>query len=173
MGFDVDSAPTFYNRKGWIIRVFHIDFLNSKNAAYFNSNTASFTLNIGVFFNFQDTISKPKEYESHIRGQILRDFRQKNPMNLKEFGWFHPERWRRDIWWVDKDGQNLKHILVSSCRLTENKALKWLDKYSDLDHAIWLLKSKKENLKGGPFSFGSIGSSCRLELIKKLEIMKG
>ncbi|TWI71100.1 uncharacterized protein DUF4304 [Desulfobotulus alkaliphilus] len=173
MGFEVDKAPTFYYRKDRVVGIFHIDFLNSQNAAYFNSNTASFSLNIGVFFNLQNIIIKPKEYESNIRGQILRDFRQKHPMKLKGFSWCHPERWRRDIWWVDKDGQNLEHILANACRLTKEKALKWFEKYSDPDHVIWLLKHGKENGKGGPFGFGSIGSPSRTDLIKKLETIKG
>ncbi|MDY0360760.1 MAG: DUF4304 domain-containing protein [Desulforegulaceae bacterium] len=172
IGFDIDNATTFYNTKKNIIRLFHIDFLNSKNAAYFNTSTASFSLNIGIFFNFLENVTNPKEYEAHFRGQILRNFYQKHPMDLKKFSWLHPERWRRDIWWVDKDGKNLKNILLSSRRLTKDKVLNWLDKYSDIDKAIWFLKNKKENFKGGPFGFGNIKSPCRLKLIKNLEIMK-
>ena len=173
LGFDISKSPSFYNCRKDIVRIVHIDFLNKNNAAYFNSNTASFTLNLGIFFDLSDHQNLyPKEYEAQIRGKAERDFHQKHPMNLKGFPLFHPERRRRDIWWVEKDGANLDFILVNASRIITQKAIGWLDKYSDINYIIDFLKNKKE-IDSGPFGFGVIGSPCRQNLINRLENKNG
>ncbi|MGA1871050.1 MAG: DUF4304 domain-containing protein [bacterium] len=171
-GFDIDNTPTFYNLKDDIIRIIHISFLRRRDASYFNSNTASFNLNLGVNYNFKNIKDfHPKEYESHIRGCLLKDFSQKNPMNLKGFPLFHPERKRRDIWWVENNASNLEHLLANVSRIIDKNAIKWLDNFSDIAFTIRFLKKKKEidSWKGGPFGFGSIVSPYRLHLIKQLQ----
>lgn len=176
IGFNIEASPTFYNAKNDIIRILHIDFLNRRHAEYFNSNTASFTINLGVFFNFEGKISfYPKEYEAHIRGHIIKDFRQTNPMDLKGFSLFHPEKRRRDIWWVESDGSNLDYLLTNAGRLLKAKAVRWLDKYSDIDYVIYFLETKHgtEVWQEGPWGLGSIGSPGRQNLIEKLKTKKG
>lgn len=175
IGFDIETSPTFYNTKNNIIRIIHIDFLKNNHAAYFNSNTASFSINLGVFFNFEGKINyHPKEYEADIRGHVLRDFRQKKPMNLKGFSFFHPERRRRDIWWVQADGANLDDLLTNARRAVKANALKWLDKYSNIDFAINFLTKKQETevWQEGPWGVGSIGSPMRQDLIHELKQKK-
>lgn len=172
IGFDVSKNPTFYNQLKDIVRIIHIDFLNVKNATYFNSNTTSFTINLGIYFIFENQNNiYPKEYEAQIRGTLIKDFYQKNPMGLKCFSLFHPERRRRDIWWVEKDGSNLEALLAHASRIIKNKAMIWLDSFSDIEYAIKYLKTKKEveSWKGGPFGFGVIGSPCRQNLINSIE----
>ena len=72
-GFSVEKSPTFYNLKNNIIRIIDINFLDKKNAAYFNSNTASFNLDLGINFNNKSDYYQ-KEYESHIRGCLIKIF---------------------------------------------------------------------------------------------------
>ena len=176
IGFTIEASPTFYNTQNDIIRILHVDFLNKKNSSYFNSNTASFSLNLGVFFNFEEDISNiPKEYDAQIRGHLIKDFRQKSPMNLKGFSLFHPERRRRDIWWVEPNGINIDYLINNATRIIEKKAIKWLDKYSDIDFVIEFLKTKKgtEVWQEGPWIISPIGSQYRIDLIDKLKLKKG
>lgn len=176
LGFDVDKSPTFYNSQIDVLRILHIGFLDVKNAAYFNSNTASFILNLGIFFNSGESSKPyPKEYEAHVRGTLLRDFYQKNPMELKGFSFFNPERRRRDIWWVEKDGSNLDDLLAHASHVIKRNAFKWLDQYSNIEYVIKYLESKREksSWQGGPFGFGAIGSPCRQNLIRMLENRNG
>jgi hypothetical protein len=174
IGFDVANNPTFYNHLNInkTVRIIHIDFLNAKSAAFFNSNTASFILNLGIYFNTENQNNLyPKEYEAQIRGTLIKDFRQKNPKDLNGLPLFHPERRRRDIWWVEKDEMKLDGLLANASRIITNNAMKWLDKYSNIEYIISYLKKKNviDQWKGGPFGFGSIGSPFRQNLIKQLE----
>ncbi len=169
LGFNISKSPTFYHYQNDIVRIVHIDFLSKNNASYFNSNTASFILNLGIYFNLSDQKNLyPKEYEAQIRGILERDFHQKNLMNLKGFSLFHPERRRHDIWWVEKDGSNLEFLLSNASRVIRKGAIKWLNKYSEIKQVINYLKKKRE-INKCPFGFGAIGSPCRLNLIKQLE----
>ncbi|MGD8912339.1 MAG: hypothetical protein PVJ68_06300 [Candidatus Thiodiazotropha sp.] len=171
-GFFVDKSPTFYNIKDNLIRIVHIDFLSRKNATYFQSNTASFTLNLGVNYNIENKANfYPNEHDSHIKGCIIRTFRQKSPMDLKGFPLLHPERRRRDIWWVYRDASNLNNLLSNAVRVLDRKAIQWLERYSDIDFVIRVLQSKKEidPWKGGPFGMGKIGCPYRNDLIKELK----
>ena len=171
LGFNVSKSPTFYYCKESLLKIASIDFLSKTNAHYFNSNSASFTLGIGIYFNFENQNIFPKEYECQVHGVLLRDFRQKNPMDLSGFPLFHPERKRRDIWWVEKDGKSLDKLLINASRIINKNAIKWLDKFSDPDYLVRYLKIGKEidSWKGGPFGFGAIGSPFRQDAINKLE----
>lgn len=171
-GFLAVKKQTFYNQKNNIIRIVHIDFLDKKNASYFNSNTASFSLMLGVHFNFENhTDFHPKEYESHIRGCLLRNFSQKHPMDLKGFAFFHPERKRRDIWWIKNDASDLESLLDKANSAIDKNAVRWLEKFSDVNYVIKFLQKKKEidSHRGGPFGFGPPGSPLRSNLIKQLQ----
>lgn len=172
LGFDTLRCPTFYNFREDIVRIIHIDFLSNEAAAYFRSTTASFQINLAVFLNLAEIKNQyPKEYEAEIRGHLIRDFRQKHPMGLKGYSLFHPDRRRKDIWWIEKDGENLNQILDNASRLIYENAMDWLNKYSDIDFLADFLKKKKENepWKGGPFGFGAIGSASRKKIVLGLE----
>lgn len=155
-----------------VIEIFSIKFLDKHNAAYFNTNTASFSLNLGIYFNFEErTDFYPQEYHAHIRGCLTRNFYQKHPMDLKGFSLLHPERCRKDLWWVNRDGSNLKSVTVNAVKRINTKVDSWFIRYSTIEYVLKFLKTnyEQEPHKGGPFGFGSINSPARLNLIQQLE----
>ncbi|KQC12296.1 MAG: hypothetical protein APR63_02840 [Desulfuromonas sp. SDB] len=170
--FKSTHPQTFHRFTPDVIEIFSIKFLDKHNAAYFNTNTASFSLNLGIYFNFEEKSEfHPQEYHAHIRGCLTRNFYQKHPMDLNGFSLFHPERFRRDLWWVDGDGSNLKSVTVNAVKRINTKADPWFNRHSKVDYVLKYLKTKPEQEphKGGPFGFGSINSPARLNLIQQLE----
>ena len=92
IGFDTDYPPTFYCSLSDVIQIVHLGFLTKDQARYFNSNTASFTINLGLFYPFIESNNLnrlPKEYECHVRGIISKNFFQKSPMSTKGYSFFH------------------------------------------------------------------------------------
>ncbi len=170
-GFDVAHPPTFYYSSNDVIQIVHLGFLTRDQARYFNSNTDSFTIYLGLFYIFitsNPPSSLPKEYECQVRGYVNRNFFQKHPMPMKGYSFFHPERWRRDIWWVEKNGSNLDKVIYNANKLLETKAMKWLNKYSDLQTIYNFLQFRNEK-SNGPFGFGTKGSPARKNLIEAIE----
>ena len=171
MGFDIAHPPTFYCSSSDVIQIIHLGFLTKDQARYFNSNTASFAIDLGLFYPFiasNPLGSLPKEYECHVRGKVRRNFFQKHPMSMKGYSFFHPERWRRDIWWVEENGTNLNKVIYHANKLLETKAKKWLNKYSDLQTIYNFLQSRNEK-SNGPFGFGIKGSPARKSHIEAIE----
>lgn len=82
----IDSA--FYCHETDLIKIIHLQYPNTNMANYFGTNTASFFICLGIFYNFipldhkiakdkDKKILLPKDYECHIRKTLFRDFEQK------------------------------------------------------------------------------------------------
>ena len=96
LGFTSEKEYTFYALSKVTTHVVKICFLDRRHAASFGSNTASFSLELGVFYTFvpssrdvarSDTDSDlfPKHYECHFRGNLLRDIPQSEP--CRDYAW--------------------------------------------------------------------------------------
>ncbi|MCI5125121.1 MAG: DUF4304 domain-containing protein [Candidatus Electrothrix sp. AR5] len=171
-GFTGEYQPTFYRYRSNVVHVVHIAFLSRRHAAYFNSNTASFSLCVGVSFNIdQLKHPAPREYECQIRGTLLRNFSQPGP--IQHVSWWHPDKRRRDIWWVDRDGGNLERILRHAVEVLATSAGSWHETYSDIALLLRFLRKahEKDARKGGPFGFGPKNSPARQSIIQQLEVM--
>ena len=83
----------------------------------------------------------------------------------------HPDKQRRDIWWVEQDGSNLDAIIKNGVRVLQSKSMDWLDKYADVNFALQYVRRKKEKetWQGGPLGFGPVDSVPRNRLIQLLE----
>jgi hypothetical protein len=172
-GFTSEYQPTFYRYYADVVHVVHIAFLSRRHAAYFTSNTASFSLCVGVYFNVDHLEHPtPQEYECQIRGILLRNFPQSSPMH--HVSWRHPDKRRRDMWWVDRDGGNLERVLHHAGEVIAASAGSWCEKYSDLAMLLRFLRKahEKDAWKGGPFGFGSKNSPARHSIIQQLEAMR-
>lgn len=179
LGFTSDKDHTFYSFWKDTIHVVKICFLDRRHAAFFGSNTASFSLELGVFYTFvprsenitasdNKEIVLPKMYECHIRGCMLRDFRQKPPQKILS----SPDRKRGDIWWVDSSCSNLEDVLKSATRVIRKHNKSWLNKFSDLKYAYRYLRGRsgKNSWKGGPFNIGKKGCPLRKELVRYISM---
>jgi hypothetical protein len=88
--FLLESGFTFHNLAFYhhttdLIKVIQLQHLSPNLARYFGTNTATFSIRLGIFYNFipiEHKVTKnkevflPKEYECHIRRTLLRDFEQ-------------------------------------------------------------------------------------------------
>ncbi|MDI6401107.1 DUF4304 domain-containing protein [Balneolaceae bacterium ANBcel3] len=177
--FKTDFNPVFYRHQEMATYMISVTFLKRHQASYFSSNTASFCLETGIYFQKQqapDQMHVPSIPECHVRGNILRTFKQVHPLKAsRKLGWFHPEYKRKDIWWVDREGEHLDALLDKIPFHLERYGLPWLETYSDPAYILWVLKKKKEcdPHTEGPFNIGKKGSPARLELIQHLQELTG
>lgn len=179
VGFTSENGHSFYAQSKDAIQVIEICFLDRRHAAYFGSNTASFSLELGVFFSFitpsenngqshTNQILLPKIFECHIRGTLLRDISQKKLR--KELSCTGPDERRRDIWWVERSGANIDEVLGSATRVIRKRAKQWLERFADIHYAYKYLKrgEGKNSWQGGPFNLGRKGCPFRQKLMRHL-----
>lgn len=177
LGFTNANRHTFYAQSQDTIQVIEISFLDRRHAAYFGSNTASFSLELGIFFSFitpsenngqshTNQILLPKIFECHIRGNLLRDISQKAPS--KDLS--TPDKIRRDIWWIDRSGSNIDEVLDSATRVIRKRAKPWLQRFSDIHYTYRYLQcgAGKNAWQGGPHNLGAKGCPFRQKLMRHL-----
>lgn len=189
----------FYSHAKELIKVTHLQHLDTNMASQFGTNTASFSIRLGIFYNFiplqyeiarnQDKgVLLPKEYECHIRGTLLRDFKQEVKRKdtvtidrdtkrdilkfLDKFPNLKPKRGNqlfidnqdlRDIWYVENDGSNLDIIIEGIKRVTFKEGMKWFEKFSGFNYTYKYLRQKQEN--DYAFNFGIKDSPARNYLL--------
>lgn len=177
IGCTSENGHTFYAQSQDTIQVIEISFLDRRHAAYFGSNTASFSLELGVFFSFippaenitqshTNQILYPRSFECHIRGNLLRDISQKAPGKALST----PDKRRRDIWWVERSGANIDEVLDSATRVIRKRAKRWLERFSDIRYAYRYLQrgAGKNAWQGGPHNLGAKGCPLRQKLMRHL-----
>ena len=147
IGFTSGKEQTFYTVSEGTIHVVKICFLDRRHAAYFGSNTASFSLELGVFYTFvpfsrdiagydEDSEVFPKHYECHIRGCLLRDIPQIAPS--------------LDYAWDEETQAAIKNAQRWWSSFPKHRA--WLsflwrkNKHSDNRDDIWWVDSSGSNL---------------------------
>jgi len=175
IGFTNEKGYAFYAQSQDVIQVIQISFLDRRHANYFGTNTASFSLEMGIFFSFINTSGDmsqsyvkqmilPKIYECHIRRNLSRDISQKAPK--KDLS--KPDRKRRDIWWVERSGANINE--ESANRVILKRAKRWLSRFSDIKYAYRYLKrgAWKDPWQGGPHNIGVKGCPLRQKLMLHL-----
>jgi hypothetical protein len=81
-----------------------------------------------------------------------------------------PDRIRRDIWWVDRDGDNLSVVLDSTDRVVPSQSARFFARFGDPARArrhlaLWAVTSR---LPGAPFNIGRPGSPTHQRLLTLL-----
>jgi hypothetical protein len=155
---------TFTSRSAWRYRDEKVDVINFQSfnaylAESLGCTTYSFTLNLGCYFHavpeqFQPGMVKqrngqlcPEEYMCHLRRTLRKGLRQ-------------PELRRRDIWYVDPEGENLERIMADVERAIVKQALPWFENYEDLRRVLRVLRRGEER-QHGTFGFGANPSPMR------------
>lgn len=124
----------FTGRNSWRfhddrVEVINFQSFNSYNAGVIGCTTFSFSVNLGVYFRYipglytpareaNEPGFKPHEYVCHFRGALHRSFAQ-------------PELDRRDIWYIDRNGDYLKKALHDVRMALGRDALPWFDRFSN------------------------------------------
>ena len=167
------SAPsTFWRPSGENLLAVTVDFLDRSHASRFNSNTASFGLELGVFFTFiprpngeiASSESLPPHFECHLRGALRRGLTQVAPAS----GYSLEHRLRRDIWWVAPDGRNLDRVVQSANRVLRRQSGPWFGRFSNPEHVSSFLEHNTAQRGTLPFNVGRRGSPFRKELLGRI-----
>jgi len=154
-----------------IIQMATVVFLNRQQARRFGCTTASFCLEVGVFYTFAPNaalgaLGWPDPAACHIRALLPRPYRQRPPnRDLPRV-----DRRRRDIWWVDESKGDLDRILRKATETIAKRAKPLLQRYSDPEFTYWYLKRWPGTalVVGAPFNVGTKDSPQRRVLIEAL-----
>ena len=142
-------------------------FLSNTNAAYFATNTATFNLNVGIYFSFIESIGgdadriidgehAPSEYACHLRACLLRKYKVR-----AEHGS------RRDLWMMHEFESRSAEIEKDLTRALLKKALPWFAEYTSLHTAYRTIAKKRDGdaTAGKIFGLGAIGCPWRQRLL--------
>jgi hypothetical protein len=151
----------FTMRTGWRYAGEKIDVVNfqSFNSYLANSvgcTTYSFCVRLGCSFDAiprnervkrKDEFLLPEEYECHFRRRLQKTIRQPN---LK----------RKDIWYVDPSGENLKVVIEDARKAILENGLPWFNRFTDLTEVLRTLQQDSESNEGTS-GFGTKTSPSR------------
>jgi len=168
-GFTRTATASFWREAEDVLQAVTITFLDRSHAARFNTNTASFGLELGIFYTFIPRIEgepatlpdPPAHFECHIR----RTLRRRLPQIAPATGYSLAHRLRRDIWWINPTGANLQRVIRGAQRKVRRHAAPWLERFSDLAYAKRYLETRRATPAGAPFNLGRVGCPYRRELI--------
>jgi len=141
LGLKPASDEVYVSTSEDMMRVVQISFLDVRNAAYFATTTASFGIEFGGLyppFDCKDRKDFPAAHYCQVRGHLLRGYVQRAPKDdLSAL-----EHKRRDIWWVDKSGNDLNKVTTDAVRVVQDELGVWLERLAHKKD----LKLPKKNL---------------------------
>jgi hypothetical protein len=140
-GFTEFSAKTARRYTPDQIHVVNYQSFNSYLAEGVGCTTFSFALNLGIFFRAipyeyslkkgPDPSVKPQVYHCHFRNRLLKNIEQ-------------PILPRRDTWYVQPDGSNLRECLDDSRKAIVREGLPWFDRFKSLESVLALLMEQEQ-----------------------------
>jgi hypothetical protein len=155
-----------------ITRLLTVSFLDRRHAAYFGTCTASFSLEVGVWFSDPRTTesasepSTPRHLECQIRHLLVRDLLQSPPsLDLPA-----PDGSRRDIWWLSRIGDNLGDVAASASKAVAQQAPPFFARFSNPGRAYRYFKLWPVTrwLRSAPFNVGVPNSPSHSALLRLL-----
>jgi hypothetical protein len=155
-GFTQFTARTGWRYAGQRIDVVNFQSFNSYLANAVGCTTYSFCVRLGCSFDAiprsarvkrKDGFLRPEEYECHFRRPLQKTIRQPN---LK----------RKDVWYVDPSGQNLKDVIEDAQKAILENGLSWFNRFSDLNEVLRTLQKDSESNEG-TWGFGTKTSPMR------------
>jgi hypothetical protein len=154
----------FWSSSPDMAHIVQISFLDSQQASYFGSTTASFSIEYGGLYGMARPFEIQKDYPyihyCQVRGVLGRDFQQDVPKKSLT----PVEHRRRDIWWVDASGENTDKVVESAVRVVKNDLGLWLSRLSNYHYLCRYLFWKNEN-HYGLYGFGRKGSPMRIRVL--------
>ena len=159
IGFSRFTPRTAWRYRERKIDVINFQSFNSYLAESLGCTTYSFALNLGCYFTdipsayAQNPVREkdgnllPEEYRCHFRRTLRKGLRQ------AEFR-------RRDIWYIDPEGDNLAQVIADAIHIIKTKAEPWFEKHENLDQVLSELQTGVEK-DGGTFGYGANPSPVR------------
>lgn len=181
LGMTRHEAFRFARRTPQAIQVAQLDFLDRRHASYFRSNTASFSVRIGLYFpgiqpdlNPTRPLTRPDEipplHVSHLQRELKRTIEQSAPgTDLSP-----ADRLRRDIWWVEPDASNLDAVVSDAAAVFQSRAPQWYRRFSNrtLLRLVLLAWPGWLDIFGVPNNIGTVRSPYRRQLLRALGLRR-
>jgi len=106
---------------------------------------------LGVNYSFMPCLSPlkldlagralPAEHECHMRSHLKRELEQKERIESLS----NPaERERRDIWWLDPNGENAEEVACDLASSLQSQAIPWFASCLDLESAFLSIESESD-----------------------------
>jgi hypothetical protein len=155
-GFTQFTARTGWRYADEKVDVVNFQSFNSYLANAIGCTTYSFCVRLGCSFDAiprservkrKDGFFRPEEYECHFRSPLQKTIRQPN---LK----------RKDVWYVNPSGQNLKVVIEDAKRAIQENGLTWFNRFTDLNEVLRTLQEDLESNEG-TWGFGTKTSPNR------------
>lgn len=155
-GFTEFTSRTAWRRAAQKIDVVNLQSFNSYLATGVGCTTYSFAVNLGCSFDAiprssrikrKNGLLRPPEYECDFRRALQKSIEQ---ANLR----------RKDIWYVDPNGENLATVIADAERAISKIGLPWFEQYSDLNEVLRTLLEEPES-NDGTWGFGANPSPRR------------
>lgn len=167
LGLTSVSGEVFCSYSPDMALIVQITFLDSRHASYFGACEASFNLEFGGIYHSLSSLQKredfPRVHYCQIRGALLRDYSQPAPRTeLPDV-----EHERRDIWWVDKSGENLDEVIRHAAGMIQKELKSRLDKLRNYRYLCAYLMWRADK-QDGLFGFGRRGSPARKHLLRAI-----
>jgi hypothetical protein len=151
----------FTARTAWRYAHARIDVVNFQSFSSYLANssgctTYSFCVRLGCSFDAiprgegvkrKGEHLRPEEYECHFRRPLQKTINQ-------------PNLQRKDIWYVDPSGQNLKIVIGDSEEAILKVGLPWFNRFADLNEVLRTLQEEPESNEGAS-GFGAESSPLR------------
>ena len=138
--FNTTSDSTFHLHENELVKVIQIVHLRKVDANIIGTNTASFTINLGIFYTFIPLeyeirtsnvggLLLPEEYQCHVRKILFRSIFQNVRVQK-----------RRDIWFIESAGNNLDRIISFAQKEFVSQGFKWFNAFSNIEYVYRYLK---------------------------------
>jgi hypothetical protein len=155
-------------RFGSALHVVNFQSFNSYNAEILGCTTMSFSVNLGLHFDFMPggggaeylgPDNPPKESQCIFRKPLRRSLPQPNNADPR-------------IWSVDSDGLNVALCVADALQMIEQDGLPWFTDFSDPMRALRFVEAEEESFDqfgpSGTWGFGRPGSPMRKHAITYL-----
>jgi|SRR5918994_2997156 hypothetical protein len=170
-GFTSRTQRTAWRHGSDVVAVVNFGSFNSYIAESIGVTPFSFSVRLGIrarasrrdreFIQVKDGDLRPREEECDVRRVLWKRLVQ-------------PESEWPDVWYVRRDGSNLREVVEDARAVLLGEGLRWIDEFSDLRRLLAFARSEPEEwneagtLLTGTWGPGQVGSPMRRDLIADL-----
>lgn len=194
IGFTHFTSRSAWRDKKDTIEIINFQSFNDYLATRIGCTTFSFAVNLGAYYKCVDETlwakkrtRLPQEYQCQARLHLIKSIHQDglfNPYGSNVLERFFSKIFSRrdkydcpEIWYVIKDGTNIKETVADAKNSIFTQGISWLDKMENLRYALEAFKNRKgvgATWKAPTEDYGGrIGSLSRMETTAAIYIFLG
>ena len=138
------------------INIIEFQSFNAYNAAILGCTSFSLSIKLSCFLKYIPTETeikyknsepRPREEQGHFRAHITKSI-------------YQPELIRKDIWYINNEGSNLKDIMIDCCQQLEKSGIDWFNQFDSKEKVFNILNNETEDMEH-LWGFGNFDSPIR------------